>query len=59
MRVTYVVATEDDVLLSFEGRSDAEGYAAGRARAAVLAVPLVPRWERPDEWRRRAADKGE
>lgn len=59
MRMTYVVATGDDALLSFEDRADAEAYAAGRARADVLAVPLVSRWEWPDEQRRGGADKAE
>lgn len=49
MRKIYAVATENDVVLAFEGRPDAEEYAGEHEGTTVLPVPLVGAYEYPSE----------
>lgn len=53
MKKIYAVATESDVVLAFESRSDADEYAdeyAGEHDGmAVLPVPCVGAYEYPSE----------
>ena len=49
MKKIYAVATESDVVLAFESRSDADAYAGAPAGMAVLPVPCVGAYEYPRE----------
>ena len=45
MKKIYAVATESDVVLAFESRSDADEYAGEHDGMAVLPVPCVGAYE--------------
>lgn len=49
MKKIYAVATESDVVLAFESRSDADEYAGEHDGMAVLPVPCVGAYEYPSE----------
>lgn len=49
MKKIYAVATESDVVLAFESRSDADEYAGEHDGMAVLPVPCVGAYEYPCE----------
>lgn len=49
MKKIYAVATESDVVLAFESRSDADEYAGEHDDMAVLPVPCVGAYECPSE----------
>lgn len=49
MKKIYAVATESDVVLAFESRSDADEYAGEHDGMAVLPVPCVGAYEHPSE----------
>lgn len=49
MKKIYAVATESDVVLAFESRSDADEYAGEHDGMAVLPVPCVSAYEYPGE----------
>lgn len=49
MKKIYAVATESDVVLAFESRSDADEYAGEHDGVTVLPVPCVSAYEYPGE----------
>lgn len=49
MRKIYAVASESDVVLAFERRTDAEEYAEEHEGMSVLPVPCVGTYEFPSE----------
>lgn len=49
MKKIYAVATESDVVLAFESRSDADECAGEHDGMAVLPVPCVGAYEYPSE----------